>query len=323
MLSDARSGRVVFLLLVALHCHVVSAFVLPPSHRSSMAHHHAGLPSRFLAIRPKHPCRGPTMLMSSPLDLLKVYEFYLHKYPHPVDTMTGMALYVLGKVTCDAINKQPWRQKREYGRWAFMGCLDGYFTHAWYWYIEMAASGLQPLLKLSSMVLTSSFLYTPVYCLAFLVVMGVLEGRRASGVVDKVKKGFFELTSMTIRTWMPLNLILFGVVPLQLRVSFSMACHYLYLIALAMWESGLLSTFIARVRDRPQQPHKFQPVNLPAVKVVVRLEDVDQSCADPPLIRAPLSADFLAGVPLPEEMPLSEEEEKPGMKQPHSRMNTS
>eukprot|EP00960_Hanusia_phi_P036924 752599-Hanusia_phi.AAC.3 len=179
--------------------------------------------------------------------------------------MTGMALYVLGKVTCDAINKQPWRQKREYGRWAFMGCLDGYFTHAWYWYIEMAASGLQPLLKLSTR----------------------------------------------------------SVVPLQLRVSFSMACHYLYLIALAMWESGLLSTFIARVRDRPQQPHKFQPVNLPAVKVVVRLEDVDQSCADPPLIRAPLSADFLAGVPLPEEMPLSEEEEKPGMKQPHSRMNTS
>ena len=63
-----------------------------------------------------------------------------------------MALYVLGKVTCDAINKQPWRPKREYGRWAVMGCLDGYFTHAWYWYIEMAASGLQPLLKLSSMV---------------------------------------------------------------------------------------------------------------------------------------------------------------------------
>jgi len=264
------------------------------------------------------------MMLPSPLDVFKVYEFYLHKYPHPVDTLTGMALYVLGKVTCDAINKQPWRPKREYGRWAVMGCLDGYFTHAWYWYIEMAASGLQPLLKLSSMVLTSSFLYTPVYCLAFLVVMGFLEGRRAAGVVDKVKKGFAELTSMTIRTWMPLNLILFGVVPLQLRVSFSMACHYLYLIALAMWESGLLTAFIARVKSRgPQQPLELQPSSLATIKVVVRLEEVDPAAADSPVVCAPINADFLAGIPLPEEIPVgTDEAEKQGAREPKARANT-
>jgi len=251
--------------------------------------------------------RNPTQFTSlvqlslaAPFVILRLYQHYLGLYPQVMDAMTGMVLYLLGKVTSDAFNHRPWAKKRIYARWATMGLLDGYMTHAWYWFIEAAAPAHLPLLKVTGMILTSSLVYTPLYCLGFLLVMGILEGKSLQSIQEKVQKNLLQLTTVTVKTWAPLNVILFGLIPLQSRVCFSMICHYVYLIGLAMWESGILTAFILRMKNslshfrKASQPLPASSMAGSSLMPATAMSPVDDSLD--------LSSHGLASAPRPEDL---------------------
>eukprot|EP00286_Rhodomonas_abbreviata_P016237 CAMPEP_0181326578 /NCGR_PEP_ID=MMETSP1101-20121128/21584_1 /TAXON_ID=46948 /ORGANISM="Rhodomonas abbreviata, Strain Caron Lab Isolate" /LENGTH=398 /DNA_ID=CAMNT_0023435063 /DNA_START=17 /DNA_END=1213 /DNA_ORIENTATION=+ len=198
--------------------------------------------------------RMGALTTAAPLLLWKGYQHYLGLYPLEMDAMTGALLYILGKLTSNAITGDHC-QKRVYGRWAVMGSLDGYFTHLWYVWIDMVTMFLAstPALKLFTMTIVTSFCYTPIYCAAFLLVMSTLEGKSFTNTVEKIKEDVMELSTLTIKTWMPLNVILFGLVPAAYRVLVSMLMNYVYLIGLAMWESGSLNLILDKFKRKPQE----------------------------------------------------------------------
>lgn len=196
-----------------------------------------------------------------PLLAWEGYQQIMRVYPLEMDALTGVLLYIIGKWTSNQITKSSCDSK-VYGKWGIMGALDGWFTHIWYMYIDVATMFLAatPALKLFTMTVCTSFLYTPIYCVMFLSVMGALEGKNAKGIVADVKSRCGEMTSLTIKTWMPLNVILFGLVPAQFRVLVSMMMNYVYLIGLAMWESGRLGALFGK-QEVVQAGVDYEPIN--------------------------------------------------------------
>ena len=171
-------------------------------------------------------------------------------YPIATDVVTAILLYMLGKITSDAINRQPLAKARVLGKWGVLGCMDGLFTGMWYRYLEASFCGLEAVPKCLGMLMCSSFLYTPAYTSMFVAMSAVLDGMSPKEGLARFKRDVVPLTKATFTTWAPLNLLLFGFVPVQLRVVVSMAAHYVYLVFLAMWDSGFLQKFIERNRSK-------------------------------------------------------------------------
>jgi hypothetical protein len=86
--------------------------------------------------------------------------------------------------------------------------------------------------------LASSVLYTPVHCVYFLSLISLLEGRGWSGAVRRVKGDTFAMLWNATKVWGPVNLLLFGFVPLHMRTIVSMSIHYVFLVGLALWDAA-------------------------------------------------------------------------------------
>jgi len=153
-------------------------------------------------------------------------------------------------VTSDAINRQPLARPRVLAKWGILGFFDGFFTGMWYRHLEVSFGALDPLSKCLAMFATSSLLYTPAYAAGFVVVGAALDGLSPKEIGAKFRRDIRPLTTASITTWGPLNLILFGVVPIHMRVVVSMAWHYIYLVFVAMWDSGYLGQFIENSRAK-------------------------------------------------------------------------
>merc|ERR1712216_430189 len=178
------------------------------------------------------------------LDPWAWYRASIAAHPIATDVGTAIVLYVLGKVTSDRINKQPWAQKRVYVRWGIMGLLDGLFTGMWYRWLQVHVACPAETAGLL-MAAVSTGLYTPVFSGGFIFTNAALSGSGLRDSVSAVRRDFWALTVAEIRTWGPMNVALFTFIPAHLRVAFSMVAHYFYIVMLATWMSGFLGRFMA------------------------------------------------------------------------------
>ena len=105
-----------------------------------------------------------------------------------VDAATASGLYALGKFTSSFINGQA-QDVRWLINWAAIGIVDGALTSSWYALIQTLANGSSygPVSKTLLMMMASSFLYTPVYCAYFLVLISLLEGQSWAGAMERVR----------------------------------------------------------------------------------------------------------------------------------------
>lgn len=171
-----------------------------------------------------------------------------------VDTATASALYALGVVTSSAIsNKWEPDMTRHVAKWAALGVADGFCTHSWYGFIQGVANSVEMprAAEALAMTVTSSTLYTPVYCTGFLVLLSLLEGKGVSGAVERTRLDFQELVWKTTKVWGPTNFLLFGLVPLHVRTAVSMGIHFVFLVGLALWD--------AAIRERRSMPSAVGP----------------------------------------------------------------
>ena len=183
-------------------------------------------------------------------------------YPLEMDAFTGVLLYILGKWTSNGITNTSC-EKKVYGKWGILGSMDGWFTHIFFLWIDQVTMFLAatPALKLVTMTICTSFCYTPLYCLGFLAMSGFLDGKSAKETLTDVKERVGELSALTIKTWMPLNVILFGLVPATYRVLVSMMMNYVYLIGLALWDSGKLDGLLRKKPQPVAAGVDFEPIN--------------------------------------------------------------
>lgn len=180
---------------------------------------------------------------TAPSIALSAYQSALAQNPTGTDALTGMSLYFLGKSASGAIMKDPpcivWLM-----RWMICGLCDGACTHQWYLFLDslLSSSGLDHWTQASVMTLLSTCVYTPLYSCAFLAGLTVLEGKGLHTAKERVAKDFAELTSASMLTWGPINLMLFGAVESELRVAASEGIMFLYLIVLALWDEGFFGS---------------------------------------------------------------------------------
>ena len=48
-----------------------------------------------------------------------------------------------------------------------------------------------------------------------------------------------DLAKRTFKVWAPTNVMLFTLVPIQLRTAVSMLIHYVFLVGVALWDSSV------------------------------------------------------------------------------------
>eukprot|EP00802_Teleaulax_amphioxeia_P014809 Tamp_14887.p1 GENE.Tamp_14887~~Tamp_14887.p1 ORF type:complete len:465 (+),score=67.07 Tamp_14887:40-1434(+) len=186
-----------------------------------------------------------TALLTAPF---KYFQACMGAHPIVTECVVAIGLYVLGKMTSDKINGQNLAQKRVLTKWGILGFCDGFFTGIWYRYLETAFAGYAAVQKATAMTLLSSIFYSPLYCVGFLLLRSALEGQRPAIIGARFKRDFLPMCKASFSTWGPFNIVLFGVVPIHQRLVVSMATHYVYLVFLAMWDSGFLQDFLSRSR---------------------------------------------------------------------------
>ena len=169
-----------------------------------------------------------------------------------VDTATASLLYALGVLTETAITGKA-ISARYVAIWAILGVGDGLTTHAWYGFLQSRADHLtQQLVSVGDGVLTypgqlpegvgmtlvSNLLFTPVYCAGFLVLLSLLEGKGWNGAVERVQLDGEALFWKATKVWGAANLMLFSFVPIDVRTAASMGIHYVFLVAVALWNTA-------------------------------------------------------------------------------------
>ena len=171
-----------------------------------------------------------------------------------VDTATASLLYALGVLTESTITgKVP--SARQLAIWGTLGMGDGGLTHAWYDFLQSRADDIsQQLVTVKDGVLTypsqltegvgmtlvSSVLYTPVYCTGFLLLLSLLEGKGWDRSVERVRLDVAALFWKSTKVWGITNLMLFSFVPLDVRTGVSMGIHYVFLVAVALWNTAVM-----------------------------------------------------------------------------------
>ena len=114
----------------------------------------------------------PNSLVMGPAEIWNKYEILLAQYPHAVDAATGIILYLLGQLVSGLITRQEVPPDRLF-RWMLFGSIDGLLTHEWYQAVELLGSHVggggwgKPLFMIAS----DTLVYTPLYCLVFIVFM--------------------------------------------------------------------------------------------------------------------------------------------------------
>mmetsp|Transcript_23223 Transcript_23223/g.37283 ORF Transcript_23223/g.37283 Transcript_23223/m.37283 type:complete len:340 (-) Transcript_23223:131-1150(-) len=158
--------------------------------------------------------------------------------PLVIDGFMAGILYALGKLTSSAISGQK-QTMRWLLNWAVCGVVDGVCTHHWYHFIQSVAdmTTYGTLTKALAMTATSNLLYTPIYCMGFLFLLSLLEGKGVEGAKTRIRVDTKTLVLNSLKVWGPTNVLLFAFVPLQIRTFVSMLIHYVFLVGLAVWDS--------------------------------------------------------------------------------------
>jgi len=159
-----------------------------------------------------------------------------------VDSATAAFLYALGVITSSAISGK-WEKNmvKHVSKWSALGVVDGVCTHSWYEVLQRAADSvaLDKVPEAASMMLATSVLYTPLYCAGFLGLLSLLDGRGWRGAQERLRLDWSALLRKTLKVWMPVNVLLFGLVPLQARTIVSMGVHFLFLVVIALWDAAI------------------------------------------------------------------------------------
>ena len=180
------------------------------------------------------------LLAYAPIVAYAWYMAALAKNALIVDAITAAILYAFGKWTSVKIlRKRESNMARFLGIWSLLGVADGVCTHWWYSFLQRVAdgAGTSKLIEALGMTATSSFIYSPIYCAGFLLLLSLLEGKGCKGAKYRVQHDVKELYWKTFKVWGPTNLLLFAFVPLHVRTVVSMGIHYVFLVGLALWDA--------------------------------------------------------------------------------------
>jgi len=173
------------------------------------------------------------------------YETLLDKEGLLVDTATGSTITALSDTLAQATEKAKDRRWDTYlspervGRYAVFGAIDGFAGHNWFEALDASVprSGewvADTLLKVTA----DSLFYTPGWCVVFLCIMAILEGRGVAGAISDLRRDYLELLRGNYGFTLPFVILIYGLVPVRFQVAGFAALTLAYTIVLSLWENA-------------------------------------------------------------------------------------
>mmetsp|Transcript_42378 Transcript_42378/g.79010 ORF Transcript_42378/g.79010 Transcript_42378/m.79010 type:complete len:277 (+) Transcript_42378:36-866(+) len=123
-------------------------------------------------------------------------------------------------------------------RYGMFGSMDGFAGHYWFQALDAAPkSGIEVVDTLSK-VLADSALYTPCWCVLFLFVMAIFEGRGAEAGLAEVRRDFWDLLKGNYGITLPFVALIYGLAPARYQVACFAGLTLAYTIVLSLWASS-------------------------------------------------------------------------------------
>ena len=151
------------------------------------------------------------------------------------DGAVASVLYLVSdRIAQQSEGGEGWKWKRGI-RYSAYGLLDGCISHVWFGKLDQVVEIPSLPLATCTKVTLDLLLFTPVWCAAFLSFMAVLDGKDAG---KRVKEEWLELYIGNVLAWLPANVVIYVLVPLQLRVISFGTYNLFYTTVLSFWAEG-------------------------------------------------------------------------------------
>ncbi|CAL6358299.1 unnamed protein product [Bathycoccus prasinos] len=91
---------------------------------------------------------------------------------------------------------------------------------------------------LTKKVVFDALVYNPVWACGFIVIMALLRSESKEEIKAELKRDWADLYISNIIFWVPLNFVVYGVIPLDYRVASVYGFTILYVSGLSLWEEN-------------------------------------------------------------------------------------
>ncbi|CAE7704318.1 Pxmp2 [Symbiodinium sp. CCMP2592] len=165
-------------------------------------------------------------------------------------------------------------------RYAAFGSMDGCAGHYWFTFLDtMLPRSGDDVLDTVAKVLADSAVYTPCWCVAFLLVMAVLEGRGPQAGVLEVRRDFWSLLKGNYGITLPFVALIYGLAPVRYQVACFAALTLAYTIVLGL-EVGGREKGASKQRQRVSQQCECKLFPYP-LSLVLQVLSLWASARDP------------------------------------------
>ncbi|KAI8141489.1 hypothetical protein BJV82DRAFT_619377 [Fennellomyces sp. T-0311] len=150
------------------------------------------------------------------------YNRALTRRPLLVQCITTAFLFGTGDVLAQQAIEKKGIENHEWSRTmrmsGFGGVVAGPVLSTWYRFAELNIKGSTPLTALVKKVAADQLLFAPSFIGVFFSAQGLLEGKSAAEIQDKLKNGYTSAVIANYKLWPAVQLANFYFVPLNYRI---------------------------------------------------------------------------------------------------------
>ena len=201
--------------------------------------------------------------MIAPSDLWSAYEAAADANSLLTDIVTAGTINSISDATAQVTETRIRASARDAkpdfartGRFVTFGAVDGAASHVWFVGLDALIGEDGTLVETCLKVAADACVYTPLWCVWFLALFVLLEGRPARTIPAVLKAEWLELFRGNLGFFLPLTGLIYGCVPRDERVLAFGCASLVYTAILSLWNSarGSVAAPAGVTADGPDGP---------------------------------------------------------------------
>lgn len=121
-------------------------------------------------------------------------------------------------------------------KFAIFGAIDGILSHSWYFALNKYIQGAE-IFDIFKKILADTFLFQPIWCVYFLLIMAFLEKKSVEGVIESVRTDWWELFSISTGFYFPLGCLVYSLFPKDAWLFIFSIGNFFYNVCLSLWKA--------------------------------------------------------------------------------------
>lgn len=146
------------------------------------------------------------------------------------------------------------------GRFATFGFFDGVVQHNWFVLLDFFIQG-ESMINVFQRMLCEAVIYTPCWCLWFLLVMAILEQKKIKDIIPYITKkegGWVELVILSSRFYIPLSFFVYFICPDDWRLATHAFSCLVFETIVSLWMNKTDGETSTTVHEKRQPQNKNQ-----------------------------------------------------------------